>query len=81
MSNEKLLEIWKKIFEQHLGREVPNDWMNQSFEMLGMNSFDAITILIDIETQFQINIDDDIIEPEMFVSPESMLEKLKDLLK
>lgn len=80
MNNENLLIEWKKIFEKYVSTVLSEDWMEQPMESLGLNSFDAITILIDVETQFQINIDDDLIEPEMFVSPKTMLDRLMPVL-
>ncbi len=80
MKKETILKEWKNIFEKYVTAPLENGWMEQPMESLGLNSFDAITLLIDIEEKFQVSIDDDLIEPEMFVSPVTMFDRLEHVL-
>lgn len=80
MKKETILTEWKNIFEKYVTAPLENGWMEKPMESLGLNSFDAITLLIDIEEKFQVSIDDDLIEPEMFISPLTMFDRLERVL-
>lgn len=80
MNNEKTIKEIKEIFENYTKTNLSSNWMTQSMEELGLNSFDAISLLIDIEENFDIIIDDNLIEPEMFSSPQSMYDIIKKTL-
>ncbi len=79
------LEIEKKfvkILKEHTETELNENALMEieSLEQIGVNSFKAIQILIDLEVELDIEISDELITPEMFVSPSNMLKSLKQVI-
>lgn len=72
--NENVLSICKQI----LGK--PNLQYTDSFSEQGLDSMSLISIITSIETQFDINIDDDEIIPDIFFSADKLSEFIQEKL-
>lgn len=55
--------------------------MDTSLDELGLDSFTAIYLLLDLEEEFQIQIPDIMLAPEIFVSPCSLTDAVQKVLE
>lgn len=55
--------------------------MDTSMDALGLDSFTAIYLLLDLEEEFEIQIPDTMLAPEIFVSPGSLADAVQKVLE
>ncbi|HEY9062642.1 MAG TPA: phosphopantetheine-binding protein [Pseudobacteroides sp.] len=54
--------------------------MEASLDELGLDSFKAIYLLLDMEEEFQIQIPDSMLSPEIFASPKALQTAIESIL-
>jgi acyl carrier protein len=75
---EKIIAILRGYLDQEKKDvDIPADI---GLTELGLDSFKAIYLLLDLEEAFQIQIPDSVLAPEIFVSPASLKNVVESLL-
>jgi acyl carrier protein len=68
--SEKLIGVLRKYIDpSDRGKEIS---MDAPLDELGLDSFKAIYLLLDLEEEFQIQIPDSLLMPEIFESPQAL---------
>jgi len=68
------------ILRQFTTQEFKEGQLNETMADLGINSFNAIEIMIAIEVEFNVEFPDSLISPELFISPRTLYEGLMTVI-
>ncbi len=71
---ERLLKVLENYMEI-----TPDMDMDGRLDESGLDSFKAIYLLLDIEEEFQIQIPDDMLSPEIFGSVNALMKLIKSI--
>lgn len=82
MEREQIQEKTLQVLLNYVNLDSPEDIlkMDDSLSDLGMDSFKVIYMLLDIEETFGIQISDNMLSPELFVSPRSLYDVIISIL-
>lgn len=81
IERKELEERVTKVLANYVDVADSNFGMDTSMDELGLDSFTAIYLLLDLEEEFQIQIPDSMLAPEIFVSPCSLADAVQKVLE
>jgi acyl carrier protein len=82
MGNEEVKEKLIHVLQEYMDPSVRNKEISMDIGLddLGLDSFKAIYLLLDIEEAFGVQIPDSMLSPEIFASPSSLQQAIQSLL-
>jgi acyl carrier protein len=77
------LKTFLSVLKNHMDSDMEESEipLDSSLEEIGIDSFKAVYLILDIEQAFDILIPEDIIAPEIFGSPQTLFNAIKELIK
>ncbi|HHV28101.1 phosphopantetheine-binding protein [Acetivibrio mesophilus] len=83
LSSEQVSEKVVKVLRNHLdsSSECTEISTESTLDELGLDSFKAIHVLLDLEEEFQIQIPDSMLSPEIFASVGALKHAVESILE
>lgn len=81
MERKELEERVTKVLGNYVDVEDSNYGMDSAMDELGLDSFTAIYLLLDLEEEFQIQIPDTMLVPEIFVTPRALADVVQKVME
>ena len=80
MTTDMNVSKYVDILRQFTTQEFTERQLDEPMVDLGINSFNAIEIMIAIEVEFNVEFPDSLINPEVFISPKTLYEGLMTVI-
>jgi len=80
MESNNVVERLKSVISKYVQENNKDFSLDTGLVSLGINSFNAIQILVDLEVEFEVEFTENMIVPEMFRSPQNILNSLNEIL-
>lgn len=80
MTTDIFLSRYVDILRQFIKLEYTEIQLNEPMLDLGINSFDVIEIMAALEEAFNVEFPDNLISPELFISPQTLYNGLMTII-